>query len=162
MREWLEHAVAWIGLKLLGLLPRPAARWVGASFASAAYAFRTPLRRAAMFNLHLAFPDWSEGKRKNIIRGMIQQIGWMAGEFSQFPRYTPQNIARAVVIDGAENFDAGQRHGKGVLFLTGHMSAWELAPFAQALYGYPLHFLVRPIANRRVDALINGYSASRS
>jgi len=37
------------------------------------------------------------------------------------------------------------------------MSAWELAPFAQALYGNPLHFLVRPIANAKVDALINRY-----
>src|SRR5271155_1051298 len=157
MREWLEYAVAWTGLKLLGLLPRPAARWVGASFASVAYAFRGPLRRAAMFNLHLAFPEWSEAKRKGIIRGMIRQIGWMAGEFSQFPRYTPQNIARVVEIDGAENFDAGQRCGKGVLFLTGHMSAWELSSFAHALYGYPLHFLVRPVANRKVDSLINGY-----
>ena len=37
------------------------------------------------------------------------------------------------------------------------MSAWELAPFAHALYGHPLHFLVRPVANPRVDALINRY-----
>jgi len=157
MREWLEYAVAWTGLKLLGLLPRTAARWVGAAFASVAYAFRTPLRRAAMFNLHLAFPDWSEAKRESIIRGMIRQIGWMAGEFSQFPRYTPQNIERIVVLDGSENFDAGQRRGKGVLFLTGHMSAWELSSFAHALYGHPLHFLVRPISNSRVDSLINRY-----
>ena len=56
------------------------------------------------------------------------------------------------MIDGAENFEAARRRGKGVLFLTGHMSAWELAPFAHALYGHPLHFLVRPITNRRVDA----------
>jgi KDO2-lipid IV(A) lauroyltransferase len=157
MREWLEYAVAWTGLKLLGLLPRPAARWVGASFASLAYAFRTPLRRAAMFNLHLAFPDWSAAKRKNVIRGMIRQIGCMAGEFSQFPRYTPQNIERVVVLDGSENFDAGQRRGKGVLFLTGHMSAWELSSFAHALYGHPLDFLVRPISNARVDAFVNHY-----
>src|SRR5271170_3715950 len=157
MWEWLEYAIAWTGLKLLGLLPRPAARWVGASFASVAYTFRGPLRRAAMFNLHLAFPEWSEAKRKGIIRGMIRQIGWMAGEFSQFPRYTPQNITRVVEIDGAENFDDGQRRGKGVLFLTGHMSAWELSSFAHALYGHPLHFLVRPISNGRVDALINRY-----
>src|ERR1700734_4459008 len=124
MRERLEHAVAWIGLKLLGLLPRPAARWVGASFASVAYRFRTPLRRAAMFNLHLAFPDWSEAKRKDIIRGMIRQIGWMAGEFSQFPRYTAQNIRNIVEIDGEENFSDAQSRGRGVLFFTGHMSAW--------------------------------------
>jgi Kdo2-lipid IVA lauroyltransferase/acyltransferase len=157
MREWLEYAAAWIGVKGLGLLPRPAARFAGASFAAAAYALRTPLRRAAMFNLGLAFPDLSGAKRKRVIRGMIQQIGWMAAEFSQFPKYTRGNIQKLVVLDGFENFDAARRRGKGVLFLTGHMSAWELAPFAHALYGHPLHFLVRPIANRRVDALINSY-----
>ena len=141
----------------MGLLPRPAARWAGASFAAVAYAIRTPLRRAAMFNLHLAFPDWSEARRRKAARAMIRQVGWMAGEFSQFPKYTRENIERIVLLDGFENFDAARRRGKGILFLTGHMSAWELAPFAQALYGHPLHFLVRPIANRRVDALINGY-----
>ena len=157
MREWLEYAAAWVGVKSLGLLPRPAARFVGASFAAAAYAVRTPLRRAAIFNLRLAFPDWSDSQRKRVVRRMIQQIGWMAAEFSQFPKYTRNNIEKIVVLDGFENFDAARRRGKGVLFLTGHMSAWELAPFAQALYGHPLHFLVRPIANRRVDALINHY-----
>jgi KDO2-lipid IV(A) lauroyltransferase len=157
MREWIEYAATWIGVKSLGLLPRPVARFVGSSFAATAYAFRGPLRRAAMFNLTLAFPDWSEAQRKRVIRRMIQQIGWMAAEFSQFPRYTSANIEKVVVLDGFENFDAARRRGKGVLFLTGHMSAWELAPFAHALYGHPLHFLVRPIANRRVDALINRY-----
>lgn len=157
MREWMEYAAAWVGLKLLGLLPRPAARFVGAAFAAAAYALRAPLRRAALFNLRLAFPEWSEAQRRRVVRSMIRQVGWMAGEFSQFPKYTRENIERVVILDGFENFDAARRQGKGVLFLTGHMSAWELAPFAQALYGYPLHFLARPVANPRVDALINAY-----
>src|ERR1700735_1597376 len=157
MREWFEYVSAWAGVKSLGLLPRPVARFVGASFAALSYAVPPPLRRAAMFNLGLAFPDWSDAKRKRVIRGMIQQIGWMAAEFSQFPKYTRKNIQKIVVLDGFENFDAARRRGKGVLFLTGHMSAWELAPFAHALYGHPLHFLVRPIANRRVDELINHY-----
>ncbi len=157
MREWIEYAGAWTGLKLLGLLPRGAARFVGASFSAGAYTVRTPLRRAAMKNLQLAFPEWSDIQREQAIRRMIRQVGWMAGEFSQFPKYTRDRIEQIVVIDGEENFAAAQRRGKGVLFLTGHMSAWELAPFAHARYGHPLHFLVRPIANRRVDRLINGY-----
>lgn len=157
MREWLEYAVAWAGLKTLGLLPRPAARLVGAAFAAAAFCVRGPLRRTAAFNVKLAFPDATPAERRRIIRGMVRQIGWMAGEFSQFPNYTREGIERIVVLDGFENFDEARRRGKGVLFLTGHMSAWELAPFAQALYGNPLHFLVRPVANRRVDALINRY-----
>ncbi|HTS13653.1 MAG TPA: lysophospholipid acyltransferase family protein [Candidatus Limnocylindrales bacterium] len=157
MRDRLEYLAAWTGLKLLGILPRRAARFVGASFIAAAYRLRRPLRDAAMFNLRLAFPDWSDAQRAQVVRGMIRQVGWMAGEFSQFPRYTPERIKKIVTIDGEKNFENAARRGKGVLFLTGHMSAWELAPFAHALYGHPLHFLVRPVANRRVDALINRY-----
>src|SRR5579875_245023 len=157
MRERLEYAGAWIGIKALGLLPRPAARFVGVCFTTIAFAIRKPLRRAAEFNLRLAFPDWTDARRKRVIRGMIRQVGWMAGEFSQFPKYTRDNIDRIVAIEGAEHFDCARARGKGVLFLTGHMSAWELAPFAHALYGHPLHFLVRPVANRRVDTLVNFY-----
>src|SRR5580704_15153911 len=131
MRQWLEYAAAWTGLKALGLLPRSTARQVGAAFAALAYQVRTPLRRAAMFNLQLAFPDMSEAERKRIVRGMVRQIGWMAGEFSQFPKYTAANISQIVTIDGAKNFECAQRRGKGVLFLTGHMSAWELALFGK-------------------------------
>ena len=157
MREWLEYAGAWCGIKAMGLLPRAAARAFGVWFATFAFALRTPLRRAAELNLRLAFPDWTDAQRRKAIRGMIHQVGWMAGEFSQFPKYTRAHIARIVAVEGAEHFDCARAKGKGVLFLTGHMSAWELAPFAHALYGHPLRFLVRPVANRRVDALVNSY-----
>jgi len=157
MREWMEYAIAWTAVKVLGILPRPAARFVGARIAAIAYLLRPPLRCTAMLNLRLAFPNSSEAERRRIVRGMVRQIGWLAGEFSQFPKHTRQNIEQVVMLDGQENFDAGQRRGKGVLFLTGHFSAWELMSFSHALYGYPLHFLVRPQANGRLDALINGY-----
>ncbi|HWG57879.1 MAG TPA: lysophospholipid acyltransferase family protein [Candidatus Acidoferrales bacterium] len=157
LRASLEYAAAWTGIKLLGLLPRRAARFAGAAFAAAAYALRPPLRRAAMFNLRLAFPHATDAERREMIRGMIRQVGWMAGEFSQFPRYTRSRIERIVALEGQEHFEAARACGKGVLFLTGHMSAWELAPFAHAVYGFPLHFLVRPVANSGVDALVNRY-----
>jgi KDO2-lipid IV(A) lauroyltransferase len=157
MREWFEYSAAWVALKTLGWMPRPLARATGVGLVRIAFWFRPPLRRAAIFNLRLAFPDWTDAQRRRTIRGLVRHIGWMAGEFSQFPEYTRENIERIVVLDGFENFAAAQQRGKGVLFLTGHMSAWELAPFAHALYGFPLHFLVRPIDNRRVDALVNRY-----
>jgi Kdo2-lipid IVA lauroyltransferase/acyltransferase len=157
MSQWIEYAAAWLGLKALGLLPRSTARFVGAAFAAIAYRLRTPLRRAARTNLQIAFPEMSEPKRDEITRRMVRQVGWMAAEFSQLPKYSRKNIESIVVIDGFENFDAAKRRGKGVLFLTAHMSAWELSSFAHALYGYPLHFLVRPVSNRRVDELVNHY-----
>ncbi len=157
MSDWLEFAAAWLALKTLGLLPRGLARAVGAWLAALIYFFRPPLRRAALFNLKLAFPEWSDAQRRRAIGGLVRHLGWMAGEFSQFQKYTRENIERIVALDGFENFATAESCGTGVLFLTGHMGAWELAPFAQALYGHPLHFLVRPIDNPRVDALVNRY-----
>jgi Kdo2-lipid IVA lauroyltransferase/acyltransferase len=157
VRERLEFAAVWLLLKTIGALPRPVARFAGARTAEALFGMRPGLRAAATENLTLAFPDWSPKQRRAVIRGMVRQLGWMAGEFTQFPRYTKANIDRVVLLEGFENFARAQERGKGVLFLTGHMSAWELAPLAQALFGNPLHFLVRPIDNPRVDALITKY-----
>lgn len=157
MRRRFEYTAAWIAVKTLGLLPRPLARMVGAAVARVAYLLRPPLRRAATINLRIAFPDWSAKRHRRVIRSLIRHMGWMAAEFAHFPHYTRQNIERIVVLDGFENFDTARRRGKGVLFLTGHTGAWELAPFAQALYGNPLHFLVRPLDNEQVDRLINAY-----
>jgi KDO2-lipid IV(A) lauroyltransferase len=88
---------------------------------------------------------------------MLRNLGWMAAEFARFPKYSKENIERLVVIDGHENFLEGQRRGKGVLYLTGHIGAWELSSFAHALYGFPLHYMARRIDNQRIDALVNGY-----
>jgi len=153
----MEFAAAWTILKALGVLPRGVARAAGVGVVRAAFFLRPKLRRVAQFNLRLAFPQMTATERRVVIRSIVRQVGWMAGEFSQFPRYTRGRIEQIVVLDGFENFSTALKRGKGVLFLTGHMSAWELAPFAHALFGHPLHFLVRPVDNARVDALINGY-----
>jgi KDO2-lipid IV(A) lauroyltransferase len=153
----MEYAAARTALGLLGALPRPMARTAGVGAVRLLYWLRPPLSRVAHWNLKLAFPEWTAKDRRRTIRGVIRQVGWMAGEFAQFPRYTKKSIERVVLLDGFENFAVARERGKGVLFLTGHMSAWELAPFAQALFGHPLHFLARPVENRRVDALVNRY-----
>jgi Kdo2-lipid IVA lauroyltransferase/acyltransferase len=157
--ESLEYYVAWLTLKTLGALPRGVARSVGVFVVRALYAMLPKLRRTADFNLRLAFPDWTDAQRKTVIRGMLRNLGWMAAEFAHLPRYTKENIDQIVVLDGHENFLAGQRRGKGVLYLTGHIGAWELSSFAHALYGYPLRYMARPLDNLRVDTLINRYRA---
>lgn len=115
------------------------------------------LRKTAEFNLQLAFPDWSAAKRREVKRKMIRNLGWMAAEFARLPLYTKENIDRFVILDGHENFLAGQSRGKGVVYLTGHIGAWELSSFAHALYGFPLHYMARPLDNKPLDALVNLY-----
>jgi KDO2-lipid IV(A) lauroyltransferase len=157
MKEWLEYAAVWLIVKGMGLLPRPLARRMASALTRLFYVLLPRLQKTAKINLLLAFPEWTDAERRSVIRGMLRHLGWMAVEFARFPKYTRQNIEQMIVLDGHENFLEGQRRGRGVLYLTGHIGAWELSSFAHALYGFPLHYLARPIENRRVDALVNGY-----
>jgi Kdo2-lipid IVA lauroyltransferase/acyltransferase len=157
MTEWLAYALVWVVLKLVGGLPRSLARAAGAMVARVLLASAPALRKTAGFNLRLAFPDWNDAQRQAAIRGMTRSLGWMAAEFARMPRYTRKNIEEVIVLDGNENFLEGQRRGKGVLFLTAHIGAWELSSYAHALYGYPLRYMARPLDNVRLDALVNRY-----
>lgn len=160
MREWTEFAAVWLILKMLSGLPRSAARSLAAFVTSLLFSLRPGLRKTAEFNLRLAFPDWTEERRREATRKIVRNLGWMAAEFARFPRLTKENLEKVVILEGHENFLEGQRRGKGVLYLTGHIGAWELSSFAHALYGYPLHYMARPLDNNRVDALVNQYRCS--
>jgi Kdo2-lipid IVA lauroyltransferase/acyltransferase len=157
MIERLQYAVGWAFVKTLGILPRALARSLAAVGARVLLFLRPKLRKTAEFNLKLAFPEWTEAQRKTVMKKMTRNLGWMAAEFAQFPKYTKKDIESAVILDGHENFLAGQSRGKGVLYLTGHIGAWELSSFAHALYGFPLHYMARPLDNMPLDALVNQY-----
>ena len=135
MKEWLSYALVWSVLKFTGALPRPLARAMGAGIAKILFAILPKLRKTAEFNLKLAFPDWTDTQRELILQGTIRSLGWMAAEFAMMPRYTRKNIEDTIVLDGHENFLEGRRRGKGVLFLTAHMGAWELSSFAFVVPG---------------------------
>jgi KDO2-lipid IV(A) lauroyltransferase len=155
--ESFEYYAAWLMLKVLGVLPRSMARKLGIFAARVLFALLPKLRKTAEFNLRLAFPDWSDAQRSAVKRGMVRNLGWMTAEFARLPSYTDENIDQAVLLDGHENFLAAQRRGKGVLYLTGHIGAWELSSFAHALYGFPLHYMARPLDNLRLNSLVNEY-----
>jgi KDO2-lipid IV(A) lauroyltransferase len=157
MKERLAYAFVWVVLKMAGLLPRSVARAVGTTVARILLAVSAKLRKTAEFNLRLAFPDWTDTQRKATLRGMTRSLGWMAAEFARMPSYSAENIEETIVLDGHENFLEGQRRGKGLLFLTAHLGAWELSSYAHALYGHPLHYMARPLDNARLDALVNHY-----
>jgi len=157
MKEWIEYVAVWAILKGLGVLPRPLARSIAAGVVRVFYALLPRLKKTAEANLRIAFPEWSEAQSKAVVRGMLRNFGWMTAEFARFPKYSKENIEQIVALDGHENFLEGQRRGKGVLYLTGHIGAWELSSFAHALYGFPLHYMARRIDNPRIDRLVNGY-----
>ena len=157
MRERLEYALVWPAIKLMGLLPRPVARAIGIGIGLAVFRLHRRLRDVGMRNLALAFPGMPDAERHQILRGEYVSLGRQLAEFCRFPSYTWQNISKVVVYDGLENYEKAFALGKGVLFLTGHLGAWELSAFAHSLNGHPLSIVMRPLDNPYIDRLVQRY-----
>lgn len=155
MRERLEYAVVWFLIRFLGLLPRGAARALGAGVGALAWVLLSRLRQVGLKNLELAFPEWSELQRKQTLRKLYRNLGWLLAEFCQMPKYTPQNTQSFIRYEGLDSYLAARDKGKGVLIVTGHLGAWELSSFYHSLMGHPMSMVIRRLDNARVDRLVN-------
>src|SRR5271157_1382338 len=157
MRYKLEYVPALLLVRLIGALPRPLARGVGFLIGGLVYHLHPRLRRVGMRNLQLAFPQKSQKERRKILRAVYVSLGRLLGEVCLFPRYTQANASQVAVYQGFENFEAAEKRGKGVLFLTGHFGGWEIGSFFHSLQGHPMRIVVRPLDNPYVDDLVTRY-----
>jgi Kdo2-lipid IVA lauroyltransferase/acyltransferase len=156
-RHRVEYLAGASVLRLLGLLPRRAARAVCEVIAAGSFYLWPRLRQVGLFNLRLAFPDWTEHRRRQTLFQTFRGFGRMMADFASFPRLTHRNIAKLIVYDGFEHYARAQEQGKGVIFLTAHFGNWELSSFAHSLYGHTISFTVRPMDNPLLDEIITRY-----
>src|SRR5579859_6333940 len=67
--ERIQYAVAWLFVKMLGVLPRGVARGLAAGTVRLLLLLLPKMRKTAEINLRLAFPEWSHEQRRSLIRG---------------------------------------------------------------------------------------------
>jgi len=157
IKEQLEYLLARVLLATFGVIPRKTAHYAAAGVAWLGFHLARRQRAAGLRNLRMAFPNLTDEQRVEVLRGCFHNLGRLLVEFSHFPELNTENISDFVTQDGLENYHEALRMGRGVIFMTAHFGAWELSSFAQSLFGYPMKFVVRPIDNTRVDALITHY-----
>jgi KDO2-lipid IV(A) lauroyltransferase len=95
-----------------------------------------------------------------ICRGVYRSLAGMLAEAARFPSLKSENVDHRVRFDGLHHYEAALAKGKGVIFLTAHLGAWELGAFAHGLKGYRLHVIHRALDNPRLNALVNRYRAA--
>ncbi|MFL6462996.1 MAG: lysophospholipid acyltransferase family protein, partial [Bryobacteraceae bacterium] len=157
MRYKLEFAPIWLIVKVLGLLPHRLARAIGIAIGYLVYVVHSRLRRVAQRNLRMALPEKSPRQHRRIIRGVFRTLGRQLADFCHFPDFTSQNIETLAVYEGHEAFDLARQRGKGVLFLTAHLGAWEIGSFAHSLYGNKMKIIVRALDNPYLDRIVTRY-----
>lgn len=159
LRDLAEWMLVWPVLKTLETLPLPLAR-VEAQALATVLRWATPgLVRVARRNLALAMAQLAPPEHEAIIEGVYQTLARSLLSFARFPTLSRENIAEWIRYEGFEHFEQARAQGKGVLFLTAHLGNWELSALAHGLYGHPMHIVVRPLDNPRLDRLVALYRA---
>ncbi len=127
----------------------------GRALGSAAFLLVGRLRRVGLQNLQIAYPAWTESRRRELLRQVYRNLGCLLAEFCLMRHYSAEQAGSFIVYEGLQHYLDAQAEGRGVLVLTGHLGAWELSSFYHSLAGYPMGLVIRRLDNPLVDAFVN-------
>jgi KDO2-lipid IV(A) lauroyltransferase len=156
----LEYLLAFAVIHSLAIAPRALAESLARLYTALLDLAIPRLRRVAMQNLAMAMPERTPDEHARIVDGVFRSIARTLVSFSRFPRITKDNVHDWIRYEGYEHFEQSLKQGRGVLFATAHLGNWELSAFAHALMSAPMHVVVRPLDNRRIDALVESRRAA--
>jgi len=144
------RALLWI----MGGLPMRVASNIGAAIA-VGIGTRIGTSRKALENLNYIYPDMAAARKREIVRGVWDNLGRTFAEYPHLSRI-PANDPRIRLVGGhhVENAIAA---GRQIIFVAGHIGNWELIPHYWAKAGLPVTIIYRAANNRFVDAIIQQY-----
>lgn len=154
VRNALEYGAVLAAMGSLAAAPLPLARALANLYARALDCAVPRLRRVALRNLELAFPERDDAWRRQVAGGVFRSIARVLLAVARFPRIGRHNIDEWIRYEGFEHYREAIAQGKGVLFATAHLGNWELSAFAHALMAEPMDVLVRPLDNPLIDRFL--------
>ncbi len=102
-------------------------------------------RGVVLGNLRLAFPEWTEARRREVGRRTFVNLGRMAPEFLLVTRLDPADLERMFVYDPGtkEAILAVLAQGKPVVVCTAHFGNFENLAAVHNLQGHAIAMVVR-------------------
>jgi KDO2-lipid IV(A) lauroyltransferase len=156
LRNYLEYAPVKLALMALGRLPPHTAYRIGQLLTKCAYLLAGDLRRTGAINLRLAFPEKTDEERAKLLRECFDNLGRQLGLFSQMRTRSREELKHLIEPDGWDNLEKTRaERADQLIYVTGHLGAWEMTSFGISLLGYPLTFLVRRIDNPLIEQLVD-------
>ncbi len=112
----------------------------------------TGTHRTVRRNLLIAFPDMDPAEREQLALAQWEQTGRTFAETAVMDQLTP--ASGRIEIVGLERLHAIRDSGKPVVFVSGHLAAFETMPSVILAAGVPCQVTYRPTNNPYVDAQI--------
>ncbi len=162
MSRWkrIRHRIEMAGVSLLkwlvGIVPMGTLRTMGSGLGWTAFHLIKVRRKVLIENLVASFDgEFTRKQIEGIGSRSFRNFGKSLVEFASFEKLSAGKLIDMVEYQGLENLDEALKHGRGILFITGHFDNWELLGAGMAQNGYPVHFLVGEQSNKMVDGLMN-------
>jgi KDO2-lipid IV(A) lauroyltransferase len=155
LRNWLEYAAFSALCAVARWLPLAWLHGIASLGARLQLRFAGKSQGYALENLRIVFPDLDEDAHRQIALESARHFAWNAIDFPRVERWSREELARHVTIEGLEHLRRGLEAGRGVLLLTLHMGNFELAVRALnavqpiAVVGNPMR---NPLLYRRIRA----------
>jgi KDO2-lipid IV(A) lauroyltransferase len=152
LKKRMRYAIEMVGVYLLygffWILPLEVASATGGLIVKHV-GMHMGITRVALRNLALAFPEKTEQERREIARGMWDNLGRIVAEYPHLRR-----IWRNVELVGAEHIEAIKQDKRGTIFFGGHIGNWEIGAMGGHATGVPLAFVYRRPNNPWVESLL--------
>ncbi len=100
-------------------------------------------RRKALAHIAIAFPDWSEERRRDTIRAMFRHLGMSVFELAWLPNLDPRTRELTTDVEGIDRVLELLDSGRGVICMTAHCGNWEWHAYVMGSYGRPVYVLQR-------------------
>ena len=112
-------------------------------------------------NIRLVRPDLDTTQRREIARGVYDNLAWTVAELLALQRNTRQALSWVTNVTGIEYLDETLANGRGAILLTGHFGNWELLGswYAQTIRarGRMPYVIYQEIHDRGVSRIVNEY-----
>jgi len=149
-----------MGYLAYALLTRACARlpfslqyWLARRFSSVAHRFAAKSREGVRANLRVIRKGADECEVRQLARETFRSFARYLCEFFGAAGWNQAFFDRQVRVEGRENLDAALAQGRGMLFVSGHYSNWELGAFTVGRLGYPILIVAQIHSDPRVNGL---------
>jgi KDO2-lipid IV(A) lauroyltransferase len=123
------------------------------------YYFVTETRNLVLTHLTLAYSkEKSPTEIDQLSKRVFTMLGKNAGDILRARRArTLADLDKFLVVHGMDNFTNASAKGKGVIFLTSHLGAFDLQITVMALHGLKPNIIGTPLKDPRLNELLFDY-----
>ncbi|MCB0489161.1 MAG: lysophospholipid acyltransferase family protein [Cyclobacteriaceae bacterium] len=163
MRKRVKYSVVYYFVRFLifisNLIPRKLWLAFCGGLGRLAYSFANKTRELVILHLGLAFSgEMSMREILAMSKEVFRMLGKNAGDVLRARKVkTMKDLDRFLVTHGIENFDVATAKGKGVIFLTCHLGAFDIQITNMALRGLKPNIIGTPLKDERLNELLFDY-----